>query len=72
MPSSRQQIETWKARLLDLSRRNRLLNVRPGRSGVVTLTHPAAETLFDALVSLCLCRVRLVLSCGFRARMPME
>src|SRR5262245_5544992 len=50
MPSTRQQIETWKARLLDLSRRNRLLDLRPGRAGAVTLTHPAVEPLFDALV----------------------
>src|SRR3982750_226330 len=50
MPTNHQQIEAWKARLLDLGRRNRLLHTQPGRAGGVALTDPPVETLFDALV----------------------
>src|SRR6266545_5871071 len=50
MPTTHQQIEAWKARLLDLGRRNRLLHTRPGLAGTVALTDPPAEALFDALV----------------------
>src|SRR3954447_20685046 len=49
MPTTHQQIEAWKARLLDLGRRNRLLHTRPGQAGTVALTDPPAATLFDAL-----------------------
>src|SRR4051794_38695388 len=50
MPTTHQQIEAWKARLLDLGRRNRLLHIQPGRAGTVALTDPPAAALFDALV----------------------
>src|SRR5262249_47865579 len=49
MPTARQHIEIMKPRLLDLSRRNRLLHTRRGLSGTVTLTYPSVEALFDAL-----------------------
>jgi very-short-patch-repair endonuclease len=49
MPTTHQQIEAWKARLLDLGRRNRLLHTQPGRAGTVTLTDPPVAALFDAL-----------------------
>ena len=49
MPTTHQQIEAWKARLLDLGRRNRLLHTQPGRAGTVALTDPPVEALFDAL-----------------------
>ncbi|MBC8075291.1 MAG: DUF4011 domain-containing protein [Chloroflexales bacterium] len=50
MPTPRQQIDAWKARLLDLSRRNRMLHTRPGVGGTVALSYPDALRLFDALV----------------------
>jgi len=49
MPTTHQQIEAWKARLLDLGRRNRLLHTQPGRAGTVALTNPPLAALFDAL-----------------------
>src|SRR6266542_3139592 len=50
MPTTHQQIESWKARLLDLGRRNRLLHTRPGLAGTVALTDLPVAALFDALV----------------------
>jgi very-short-patch-repair endonuclease len=50
MPTIHAQIEAWKNRLLDLSRRNRLLHTRPGLAGTVALTQPSADALLDALV----------------------
>src|SRR5215212_3193060 len=49
MPTTHQQIEAWKARLLDLGRRNRLLHSQPGRAGTVALTDPPVAALFEAL-----------------------
>ncbi|HNP71343.1 MAG TPA: DUF4011 domain-containing protein, partial [Kouleothrix sp.] len=48
MPSTPQQIDTWKSRLLDLSRRNRLLHLRPGAA--LALTNPPAADLYGLLV----------------------
>ena len=45
-----QHIDAWKKRLLDLSRRNRLLYFRPDQSGTVPLLRPDASTLFTELV----------------------
>lgn len=42
--------EIWKSRLLDLSRRNRLLYLRPGRRGQAQIVAPDADTIFAALV----------------------
>ncbi len=57
MPTTRQQIEAWKARLLDLSLRNRLLHVRfydgdtqRTVNAPLRLMHPNASDLFDLLV----------------------
>jgi hypothetical protein len=50
MPPIRNQIEAWKTRLLDMSRRNRLLHTRPGLPGTLALTQPSPEALFDTLV----------------------
>lgn len=47
MPTTSQQIEVWKNRLLDLSRRNRLLHLRAGAA--IGLTHPAAPELYALL-----------------------
>lgn len=47
MPTA--SIDIWKNRLLDLSRRNRLLHLRAGASSVVELTHPNAAELFGLL-----------------------
>lgn len=65
MPTARQQLELWKTRLLDLSRRNRLLHTRPNLPGTVPLTHPAPAELFDALVR----RRRLL---GFASALTLE
>lgn len=43
------QIEAWRASLLDLSRRNRLIQFKSGRSGV-QLVHPSPESLWQRLV----------------------
>ena len=47
MPTT--SIDIWKNRLLDLSRRNRLLHLRAGASGVIALTNPPAAELFGLL-----------------------
>ncbi|HEU5102696.1 MAG TPA: DUF4011 domain-containing protein, partial [Roseiflexaceae bacterium] len=49
MPTTQQQIEAWKTRLLDMGRRNRLLHTRPGLSSTVALTSPTVGELFEAL-----------------------
>jgi very-short-patch-repair endonuclease len=43
-------LERWKTEMLDLSRSNRLLYARPGRT-MLELTHPDVDTLFDALTN---------------------
>lgn len=42
-------MQIWQTRLLDLSRRNRLLHLRPGAAGYVALTHPPAVELYALL-----------------------
>src|SRR5437016_3989777 len=44
------QIEAWRASLLDLSRRNRLIQFRPGRSGI-QLVHPGPDRIWQCLVA---------------------
>lgn len=44
-------IETWRQKLLDLSKRNRLINCRLGRNGAIVLDHPQFESLWRLLVS---------------------
>lgn len=48
-PAAR-RIEDWKQRLIDLTRRNRLLYFKPSKSAGLTVTEPDAETVFGRLV----------------------
>ena len=45
-----ERIEQWKSRLLDLSRRNRLLYFRPTKFSTIQVTSPGLQELFNALV----------------------
>lgn len=45
------KVEIWKARLLDLSRRNRLLYLKPVRRTLVQIVEPEADALYRALVT---------------------
>ena len=44
------RIEEWRSKLLDTSKRNRLINLSLGRAGAVKLIHPTTETLWSRLV----------------------
>jgi hypothetical protein len=44
-------IEQWRGRLLDTSKRNRLISFHAGRSGGVGLAHPGAGRTWEALVA---------------------
>ena len=44
------RIEEWRSKLLDTSKRNRLISLSLGRAGAVKLVHPAADTLWSKLV----------------------
>ena len=44
------RIEQWKNKLLDLGRRNRLLNYKDTARSSLRITYPSCEELFDALV----------------------
>jgi hypothetical protein len=46
----REQLQVWRDELIDLSRRNKLLNLRPGK-GVIEVIQPAAEAVLDGLGS---------------------
>lgn len=46
----RAKFEEWRKRLLDFSRKNRLLYFRPTRRGTLPLEGVSADTLYDALV----------------------
>ena len=50
MPTIQQKIAIWKTLLLDLSRRNRLLNCTGSKRSMLTITHPPMLTLYDQLV----------------------
>lgn len=50
MPTPTRQIEIWRDRLLDMSRRNRLLHLRPDQPGVIALAQPPAAELYELLV----------------------
>ncbi|HXG10904.1 MAG TPA: DUF4011 domain-containing protein [Gemmataceae bacterium] len=43
-------IERWRTELLDLSKRNRLINFKTGRTGGILLVHPDPGELWDHLV----------------------
>src|SRR4030042_3492687 len=45
-----QYIEEWKSRLIDLSRRNRLLYFKHAKIGNLSVSSPDAETVFTKLV----------------------
>ncbi len=45
------KIELWKKRLLDLTRRNRLLFFTPSRTATVQITSPAQQDVFQRLVN---------------------
>src|SRR4030066_467332 len=45
-----QYIEEWKSRLIDLSRRNRLLYFKHAKMGNLSVSSPGAETVFTKLV----------------------
>src|SRR5438552_1782357 len=45
------QIELWRGRLLDTSKRNRLISFSTGRSGGIRLVHPAVDTIWGTLVA---------------------
>ncbi len=49
-PELNQKIEQWKANLIDLSKRNRLLNFRETKTGSVNILYPQPEDAFDTLV----------------------
>ena len=44
------RIQEWRTNLLDLSRRNRLINCKIGTRGAIELEHPSAETIWQQLV----------------------
>src|SRR5262245_1750359 len=44
------RIEEWRTHLLATSKRNPLINFRTGRTGGITLLHPAVGPLWDRLV----------------------
>jgi hypothetical protein len=45
------RIEEWKRKLIDPSRRNRLIYYRPTKSGHLTVTQPDAEAVFRRLTA---------------------
>ena len=44
-----QRINEWKQRLIDLTRRNKLLYFQPGKGPALTIEQPSAETIFDQI-----------------------
>ena len=46
-----EQIDIWKASLLDLSKRNRMINFRKTRSSTLKILEPDIFTLFDLLAN---------------------
>jgi hypothetical protein len=44
------RVDDWKLKLIDLSRRNRLVHFRPTRSSTVRFEKPGIKTLFERLV----------------------
>lgn len=49
MATITQLIEEWKKKLLDLSKRNNLLNFRTTRRGTLTITYPEFDELYSSL-----------------------
>src|SRR5512138_761270 len=48
--STMKRVEDWKARLIDLSKRNNLLYLRKGKRGTLTVTQPESQKIFDTIV----------------------
>jgi very-short-patch-repair endonuclease len=48
--SPMKRVEDWKARLIDLSRRNNLLYFHKAKHGSLTITQPEPQKIFDSLV----------------------
>jgi hypothetical protein len=44
------RVEDWKLKLIDLSRRNRLVHFRPTRSSNVSFERPGIDAVFERLV----------------------
>ena len=44
-------IEQWRGRLLDTSKRNRLISFHAGRSGGLGLAHPDPDRIWEAIVA---------------------
>ena len=49
IPALDLRLDEWKQRLIDLTRRNRLLYFRPTKASTLSITAPEAETIFDRL-----------------------
>ena len=45
------RVESWRAQLLDTSKRNRLINFKTGRAGGIALAHPDPGDLWHRLVA---------------------
>jgi very-short-patch-repair endonuclease len=45
------RIEAWRTQLLDTTKRNRLINFKSGRTGGITLIHPAPDVIWHRLVT---------------------
>ena len=43
------QIDRWLTKLIDQSKRNRLLNFQPSKRGTLRLTSPSADAIFGSL-----------------------
>jgi hypothetical protein len=52
MPTSKlfNQIEEWRKRLLDLSKRNRLVNCKIGARAAIEIVHPDSEGIWQRIV----------------------
>ena len=44
------KVDDWKLKLIDLSRRNRLVNFRPTRSSSLRFQRPGIDAVFERLV----------------------
>nr|MBA3248091.1 DUF4011 domain-containing protein [Pyrinomonadaceae bacterium] len=49
IPALDLRLDEWKQRLIDLTRRNRLLYFRPTKASTLAITAPDAETIFDRI-----------------------
>ena len=44
------RLEDWKSRLMDLSKRNRLLYFKPSKRGTLSISHPDMTTIYSKLL----------------------